>query len=109
MTKPKVMDDRYVNEEQDDYIIKIKKPTTYIIATRDRRYIKVGKATDVLHRLHTLQTGNPKELVIIAETHRYTEDKLMSIFMSRFSDCYVRGSWFRPSLKMCMWIREKLL
>ena len=65
------------------------------------RYIKIGYSTDVKKRLSSLQTSNPRELIIIGiidnvaqslekEIHDYLEDLI--------PECRVRGEWFDFSL-----------
>jgi len=65
------------------------------------RFIKIGYSIDVNHRLSSLQTSNPRELIIIGiienvdqslekEIHNYLEDLI--------PECRVRGEWFDFSL-----------
>ena len=65
------------------------------------RFIKIGYSIDVKHRLSSLQTSNPRELIIIGiidnvdqslekEIHDYLEDLI--------PECRVRGEWFDFSL-----------
>ena len=65
------------------------------------RYIKIGYSTDVKKRLSSLQTSNPRELILVGiidnvdqclekEIHDYLEDLI--------PECRVRGEWFDFSL-----------
>lgn len=57
--------------------------------------IKIGYALDVERRLKDLQTGNPRELVLLAvmpESNEYEE----TILHTTFQFCALRGEWYEP-------------
>jgi hypothetical protein len=64
----------------------------YFVQEGDDGPIKIGWASDLVDRLERLQTGNPRELRIIASLpgSRATE----AVFHQRFADRRIRNEWF---------------
>jgi|13_taG_2_1085334.scaffolds.fasta_scaffold121632_2 hypothetical protein len=70
----------------------------------DGEYIKIGKAKDPQERLNGLQTGNPKNLFIIATING---DEAVEYQMHhRFKQWHHRGEWFKATPEMIKKISE---
>ena len=77
-------------------------PKHYVYIIRQRGLskktpVKVGVAINVVRRLKTLQTGNPKELEISAEFGpmlKSTAHELEADWHRKFKKQRLRGEWF---------------
>lgn len=66
----------------------------YFVRMGDKGPIKIGRATDPLKRIQTLQTGNPERLTIlhIAKGEGWQE----TFWHALFAGFRINGEWFRP-------------
>mgnify|MGYP002413567514 CR=1 FL=1 len=61
-------------------------------------YYKIGVAIDVVDRVATLQTGNPRKIDIVF-VYKFENSKLIeSVLHQRFKDFRVSGEWFGISV-----------
>src|SRR5262245_34631001 len=76
---------------------------TLVYAAYDGQYVKIGR-TDVhpTQRLAGLQTGNPRQLTLLAYTGTLTESRAHKLLFSE----NVRGEWFKPSAKVLAELRS---
>lgn len=76
----------------------------YFIEAVGAGVVKIGKASDVLNRLRTLQTGNACELRLLGVARDRGADE--SRWHRAFSGQRVRGEWFRldETLRACLMI-----
>lgn len=65
----------------------------------DGEFIKIGKSENPIERMKKLQTGNVRELKMLATYQCYDED-LEGYIHKRFSHDRVRGEWFKPSKEL---------
>lgn len=65
----------------------------------DGEFIKIGKSENPIERMRTMQTGNARELKMLAIYQCYDEE-LEGYIHKRFSHDRVRGEWFRPSKEL---------
>lgn len=64
----------------------------YFISCGDS-LVKIGKATNVANRFHSLQTGSPHELKLLAAIR--TEEREEKKLHEHFKEQKERGEWFR--------------
>lgn len=67
----------------------------YIVGGERSGMVKIGFATDVGHRLQTIQTDNHLPLILCYVKRGTLDDE--EALMERFAEFRVRGSWFRAS------------
>lgn len=78
--------------------------TVYFIS--DGEHIKIGYTEQsVSSRLATLQTGNPKRLVVLCEISGGREFELQ--LHQKFKALHVRGEWFERKDELLEYIRNK--
>lgn len=87
---------RYIYHRIHD-CIEEEKPRAFVYFIADGRFVKIGKATDVLKRLSALQTSNSSELSLACKipcknTENATEAESRLHIIYR--DYRVRGEWF---------------
>lgn len=69
----------------------------YVIGEIPPGALKIGLTQDVIHRLRTLQTGNPRELVLLLVGYmdsRVNALRLERRLHCRFATSWLRGEWF---------------
>jgi len=74
---------------------------TYFIQADDGGPIKIGRSCDPQSRLSSIQTGNPKKLIILGFTH----EEEMSLHR-QFQKYRVEGEWFKNSIPLVRWIKD---
>lgn len=67
--------------------------------------VKIGRASDLRSRLHTVQTGNHEPLYVLGAIPGGRE--LERSLHARFSRQWLRGEWFHPSRELMVFIDEK--
>ena len=72
----------------------MKAKSGYIYLIKCGRFHKIGKASDVLNRLQTLQTGNPYKLKIIHTFKAKDYSKAERLLHARYNYWRRRGEWF---------------
>jgi len=82
------------------------KDLIYFIQDEDTKYIKIGHSRNLRKRLTSMQTGSSSELKLLAweDASNIGEKQLHSIF----SNCRVRGEWFKPTVALLTYINELL-
>ena len=68
----------------------------YFIQAGDGGPIKIGRAVDVIRRLHGLQAASWEELRLLSATGAVTEREMHQ----RFASLRIRGEWFKPSVEL---------
>jgi Meiotically up-regulated gene 113 len=66
----------------------------YILHGVGTNFIKVGKSTNLLRRLHDLQQGVPFPLQLISVQLVYDSDEGEKTLKARYADYQTRGEWF---------------
>ena len=84
-----------VDSDSEDYSLatNVRSGSVYIV--RSQNYYKIGQTrTSVLHRVETLQIGNPHkiEIVFVILTNKYKE--LETKLHEHFKHRHFRGEWF---------------
>ena len=73
----------------------------YTYAIWDGEYVKIGKScSHPKRRMDTLQTGNPRQLSLLAYSATLSESDVHK----RLSRWRVRGEWFSPSTEVLGYI-----
>lgn len=65
----------------------------YAVQETGSIYLKIGESDDIKSRLKELQTGNPRQLVVLAVLPEGNEKECHS----RYGEYRVRGEWFLMS------------
>jgi len=65
----------------------------------DGEFIKIGKSENPIDRMKKMQTGNARELKMLATYQCYDED-LEGYIHKRFATYRFRGEWFFPSKEL---------
>ena len=80
---------------------RLESAVSYTYAIYDGVALKIGKSTwHPKMRLDTLQTGNPRQLKLVAYSAVLTE----STVHKHLSRWRVRGEWFEPSVEVLQYI-----
>lgn len=76
----------------------------YIIREEGKRPpVKVGVSMNVEKRLATLQTGNPRKLILVAKAHMGSKKKAYAVermIHKRFLEQHIHGEWFNYKLRL---------
>lgn len=69
-------------------------PSLVYFIQADGGEIKIGRATDVMHRLRTLQTAHahPLKLLVVSPGGKTVEER----YHARFREHRLNGEWFKP-------------
>lgn len=69
-------------------------------------HVKIGKASDVVKRISSLQTANPSEIEVIAILTEGDGHKLERELHKRFARHRFRGEWFNFNGDLAEWVAQ---
>ncbi len=85
-------------DERDQPVSLGRSNRVYFIGVSGEDVVKIGRTNNTDERLRTLQIGNHRELVLLAEIEAPTE--VEPWVHSVLADCHIRGEWFKRTDKV---------